>query len=203
MKLSEYKNEIEKRLNLPISYGKLASILGISRQYISKIKDDELDLKKLNKLNTHFNILSTEAEDFLKVPVKGEVYASMGHGVTVYNEAQTGVYEISRKLAYDIGVAHGHVDMIFASGNSMTPTIEGGDSLLIDITKKDIYDGRIYCVRIEGQLYAKRLQKIPPNKVIVISDNTQYKSFEIDFSKNIDFDFEVIGEVRWWGRIAK
>ena len=86
----------------------------------------------------------------------------------------------------------------------MYPTIEGGDSLLIDTSKKEVYDGRIYCVRIDGQLYAKRLQKIPPNTIKVISDNEKkYDAFYIDFSKSIDFDFEVIGEIRWWGRVAR
>ena len=128
----------------------------------------------------------------------------MGHGITVYDETQTGVYEISQKLANDIGIVSGKTQMIFASGDSMYPTIEGGDSLLIDTSKKEVYDGRIYCVRIDGQLYAKRLQKIPPNTIKVISDNEKkYDAFYIDFSKSIDFDFEVIGEIRWWGRVAR
>lgn len=59
-------------------------------------------------------------------------------------------------------------------------------------------------VRIDGQLYAKRLQKIPPNTVKVISDNEKkYDPFYVDFSKNINFDFDVIGEIRWWGRVAR
>ena len=113
-------------------------------------------------------------------------------------------YEISSKLAKDIGIVSGKTQMIFASGDSMYPTIEGGDSLLIDTSKKEVYDGRIYCVRIDGQLYAKRLQKIPPNTVKVISDNEKkYDPFYVDFSKDISFDFDVIGEIRWWGRVAR
>ena len=136
--------------------------------------------------------------------MRGDVYASMGSGITVYNEEQTGVYKISRELARDIGVSLSNTQMIFASGDSMTPTIEGGDSLLIDLSKREVYDGRIYCVRIEGQLYAKRLQKIPPYQIKVISDNKEkYDPFYVDFSKNIDYDFEVIGEIRWWGRVAR
>ena len=127
----------------------------------------------------------------------------MGYGITVFDESQTGTYQISRKLASDLGIMPERTEMIFASGDSMLPTIEGGDSLLVDLNRKEIYDGRIYCVRIDGQLYAKRLQKIPPTKIIVISDNQKYQSFEIDFSKQIDFDFEIIGEVRWWGRVAR
>ena len=205
MKLSEYKKKLEEKIKLVVSYGQLADVLGMSRQYISKIKNDELDEKKLNILNSYFNEMSTDNEaKFFKIPVFGNVTASMGYGITVYDENQTGVYEISSKLAKDIGIVSGKTQMIFASGDSMYPTIEGGDSLLIDTSKKEVYDGRIYCVRIDGQLYAKRLQKIPPNTVKVISDNEKkYDPFYVDFSKNINFDFDVIGEIRWWGRVAR
>lgn len=205
MKLSEYKKKLEEKIKLVVSYGQLADVLGMSRQYISKIKDDELDEKKLNILNSYFNEMSTDNEaKFFKIPVFGNVTASMGYGISVYDENQTGVYEISSKLAKDIGIVSGKTQMIFASGDSMYPTIEGGDSLLIDTSKKEVYDGRIYCVRIDGQLYAKRLQKIPPNTVKVISDNERkYDPFYVDFSKNINFDFDVIGEIRWWGRVAR
>lgn len=205
MKLSEYKKKLEEKIKLVVSYGQLAEVLGMTRQYISKIKDDELDEKKLNILNSYFNEMSTDNEiNFLKIPVFGNVTASMGYGISVYDENQTGVYEISSKLAKDIGIVSGKTQMIFASGDSMYPTIEGGDSLLIDTSKKEVYDGRIYCVRIDGQLYAKRLQKIPPNTVKVISDNEKkYDPFYVDFSKDISFDFDVIGEIRWWGRVAR
>ena len=204
MKLSEYKKKLEEKIKLPVSYGQIAEILGMTRQYISKIKDEELDDKKLNILNNYFNEMSTNIElNFIKIPVYGNVTASMGYGITVYDENQTGVYEISQKLAKDIGIIPGKTEMIFASGDSMYPTIEGGDSLLVDHSRKDIYDGKIYCVRIEGQLYAKRLQKIPPNTIVVVSDNTKYRSFEIDLNGNPDYDFEVIGEIRWWGRVAR
>ena len=85
----------------------------------------------------------------------------------------------------------------------MHPTIQGGDSLLIDRSKTEVHDGRIYCVRIDGQVYAKRLQKIPPATIVVISDNPKYKSFEINLSAELDYDFEIIGEIKWWGRIAR
>lgn len=204
MKLSEFIKEKNKNLEYKLTYTKVAEILNVSRQYLSTIRDKELSVKNLNILTEYFNKNVNKNFDFIKIPVYGNVTASMGYGITVYDENQTGVYEISQKLAKDIGIIPGKTEMIFASGDSMYPTIEGGDSLLIDTSKKEIHDGRIYCVRVEGQLYAKRLQKIPPNKIKVISDNgSKYDAFYVDFSKDINFDFEVIGEIRWWGRVAR
>lgn len=183
--------------------------LGITKQQISKIErgKSHLSQKHINYIKQKYhNSLQSNLtiDECTEIPVRGDVNASMGYGITVYNEQQTGTYSISNKLAKDIGINLKNSEMIFASGDSMEPTIIGGDSLLIDKSKTEVYDGRIYCVRIDGQLYAKRLQKLPPNKIKVVSDNKEkYDSFYVDFSKDIDFDFAVLGEVKWWGRVAK
>lgn len=198
------------REHFGLTLEKVGEILGISKQSVGSFeKNNKLPKKRKEILEKEYNCKfefakkSNSENRYVNIPVLGEVSASMGYGITIYNENQTGCYEISRKLLNDLGLLAEKTEMILASGDSMLPTIEGGDSLLVDLNRKEIYDGRIYCVRIDGQLYAKRLQKIPPSKVIVISDNTKYKSFEIDFSKEINFDFEVIGEIRWWGRVAR
>ncbi len=168
--------------------------------YSKKTQNYNFKDKELQIIENKLNIILPQ-NDCVSLPVRGDVNASCGFGVTIYDEGQTGTYAIGRKLAKDLGISVNKSEIIFAKGDSMSPTIEGGDGLLVDTNKKEIYDGAVYCVRIEGQLYAKRLQKIPPKKLLVVSDNQKYKSFEVDFSKKFDFDFEIIGEVRWSGRV--
>ena len=211
--IKEIQTTLQNLTNTPkISFSDIAKALGTGRAIISlRAKNNseltEIEIKRLEHyFNVSLNKLNIENPelDFSAIPVRGEVYASMGSGITIYDETQTGTYKISRELARDIGVNLSNTEMIFAKGDSMEPTIIGGDSLLIDLSKKEVYDGSIYCVRIEGQLYAKRLQKIPPNTVKIISDNKEkYDPIYIDFSKGIDFDFAVIGEIRWWGRVSR
>ena len=205
VKYSAFVDDLQKLINYIPSVTELAKIIGITQNALSSRKSSNgyFSEKEQNLILTFYKKNKSLDEDCLSIPVRGDVTASMGYGVTIYDEKQTGTYQISSKLANDLGIIPQKTEMIFASGDSMLPTIEGGDSLLVDLNRKEIYDWRIYCVRIEGQLYAKRLQKIPPTKIIVISDNQKYQSFEIDFSKQIDFDFEIIGEVRWWGRVAR
>lgn len=208
MKLNEAMAELMSKKRKKISYADIASALSVTRQYANQIRDKELTNEQTSRLETFFNCSLNPNnneidQNCINIPILGGVTASMGYGVTVYNEEQTAAYPFSRQLSIDLGINPNECEIIFAKGDSMMPTIEGGDSLLVDHTRKDIYDGKIYCVRIEGQLYAKRLQKIPPRKVIVVSDNPKYRSFEIDLSANNDFDFSVVGEVRWWGRVAK
>lgn len=211
MKLQESIAELTSLLRRKISYSDIAAALGVTRQYANQIKDRELSCEQIEKICKYFNInltndkilSSSEYINCVPIHILGEVTASMGYGVTVYDEKPTAIYPISKKLATDLGINTKEAEIIFAKGDSMMPTIEGGDSILVDHTRKDIYDGKIYCVRIDGQLYAKRLQKIPPGIVVVVSDNPKYRSFEIDLTKELDYDFEVIGEVRWWGRVAR
>ncbi|MDO5305616.1 MAG: S24 family peptidase [bacterium] len=205
VKYSAFVDDLQKLINYIPSVTELAKIIGITQNALSSRKSSNgyFSEKEQNLILTFYKKNKSLDDDCLSIPVRGDVTASMGYGITVFDESQTGTYQISRKLASDLGIMPERTEMIFASGDSMLPTIEGGDSLLVDLNRKEVYDGRIYCVRIEGQLYAKRLQKIPPTKIIVISDNQKYQSFEIDFSKQIDFDFEIIGEVRWWGRVAR
>ncbi len=212
MNLQEAIAELTAKFKKKISYADIAAALDVTRQYANQIKDRELSSEQIKKLDKYFNTdltivnlgdVPVDPNDCVNIPVLGGVSASMGYGVTVYNEVQTAVYPISRKLAVDLGLNIHDSEIIFAQGDSMMPTIDGGDSLLVDHGRKEIYDGKIYCVRIDGQLYAKRLQKIPPDRVLVVSDNPKYRSFEIDLSENRDYDFEVIGEIRWWGRVAR
>lgn len=214
MDITGVQDVLQNLTKAKISQSEIAKALGKDRSNINaKAKrGTELKLSEIRKLENYFNVdLTTSSqqdnnneENFIDIPVRGDVCASMSSGVTVFNEEQTGVYKISRTLARDIGISANSTEMIIAKGDSMAPTIEDGDSLLIDLSKREIYDGKIYCVRIDGQLYAKRLQKIPPCKIKVISDNKEkYDPFYIDFSKNLDFDFAVIGEIRWWGRVAR
>lgn len=214
MDIAGVQDTLQNLTKAKISQSEIAKALGKDRSNINaKAKrGTELKLSEIKKLEDYFNVdlitntqqNNNKDESFVDVPIRGEVYASMGSGITVYNETKTGSYKISRDLARDIGVNLSNTEMIFAKGDSMEPTIIGGDSLLVDLSKKEIYDGSIYCVRIEGQLYAKRLQKIPPNAVKIISDNKEkYDPIYIDFSKDFEFDFAVIGEIRWWGRVAR
>ena len=190
-----------------VTFEQFGEALGVTRQYITQIKDKILSDKQIAQLEKSLQINLTNVNknnDSVYLTVKGNVTASMGYGVSVLDENQTGTYLFSKKLLNDIGADANSSDVIFSYGDSMYPTIEGGDCLVVDKSKTEIYDGKIYCVRIEGQLYAKRLQKIPPKTIKVISDNKdKYDPIYIDFSKTIDYDFAVIGEVKWWSRVAK
>lgn len=214
MQYSIVLQRLQNLTNRKISQAELCKVLNIKSSAMGnrQTRNSDFSTEEIQRINVHYNVdlfnnitqYVSIADDCTEIPVRGNVSASMGYGLTVYDETQTGTYAINKRLAKDLGINLNKSEIIFAKGDSMEPTIIGGDSLLIDLTRKEVHDGSIYCVRIDGELYAKRLQKLPPDKIKVISDNKdKYDPFYIDLSKNIDFDFEIIGEIRWWGRVAR
>ncbi len=210
MNITEVLSRLQILTNTKFTQTELGKALGKTRSDInSKIKrGSELKISEIQQIenyilahyNLNIDIINTKQtqkdNDFITIPVKGE-FSSIATGVIVDNNSAS--YKISKELAADIGVNQQHAQMVLAQGDSMRPTIEDGDSLLVDTSKKQIYDGKIYCIEINKQLQTKRLQIIPPGKIKVISDNKEYDSFYIEK----DFDCNIIGEVRWWGRLAR
>ena len=220
-KLKDIIDEISAEKREKVTREKIGEVFGVSRQRITAMLEKPLPPHRLKQLEDAFCMSISETveqfgtEDFIKspeelkndgfkyLPIRGDISASCGNGVYIYDESQTAVYPISEFLLKSLGASVTDTDIIFASGDSMLPEIKDGDALMVDKSKRDIIDGQIYIIRSDGQLLCKRLQKIPPQKIKIVSDNPKYDPYYIDFSNVIDFDFDVIGRVLWYSRIAR
>lgn len=88
--------------------------------------------------------------------------------------------------------------VVFAKGDSMEPTINSGDSLLINLASTRPIDGEIFVVRLGDDLYAKRIQKRWDGAIELLSDNKEYKEQVIPASE-LD-RLAIIGQVVWIGK---
>jgi phage repressor protein C with HTH and peptisase S24 domain len=84
-----------------------------------------------------------------------------------------------------------------ATGESMTPTIRDGNTLLIDTTDRAFRNFGIYVLEISGQRLVKRVQRRHDGSLVLISDNTAYQPDIVD--KSEAQDVVVIGRVVWSG----
>ena len=89
------------------------------------------------------------------------------------------------------------LEMITASGDSMEPTIGADDILLVDRSVSKILYDSIYVALVNGELYVKRFQKTPSRTLLMISDNTKYRVFEL----KPEDDVQILGRVvyHWTG----
>ena len=69
--------------------------------------------------------------------------------------------------------------LINARGDSMSPTWENGDILIVDIFHKTLDRDGFYVFTYDGTSYAKRVQRIG-RTILVISDNDKYEPFRIE-----------------------
>ncbi|WP_216936205.1 MULTISPECIES: helix-turn-helix transcriptional regulator [unclassified Acinetobacter] len=91
-----------------------------------------------------------------------------------------------------------------ATGDSMSPTIQDGDTIHIDIGRKEIKDGRIFVICIGGLHYAKRLYNLPFGGVRIVSDNSvEFPEIVLSAEEKLSQDFQVIGWIWQITRIEK
>ncbi len=82
------------------------------------------------------------------------------------------------------------------SGDSMEGDIHDGDLVIVNTTMNDLSNDGTYAVCIDDKFYIKILQRIPGNKILVVSKNDKYKPFEVDLASE---HFKIIGKAIWSG----
>ena len=91
-----------------------------------------------------------------------------------------------------------NLDVIYANGHSMEPTINDGDVLLVDESKVEPKDGQIFAMQSESKgTIVKRLVKSDFDGWIIRSDNPAYRDETLrDGEIN---EVRIIGRVVWRG----
>lgn len=91
--------------------------------------------------------------------------------------------------------SHAALRFIHAYGDSMSPTFEDGDILLVDTGVKDpkIIDG-VYVMAANDRVYIKRVRQRMDGVVEISSDNATVKTVDV---LNGDHAIDILGRVVW------
>lgn len=204
----------EERERLGIAQKQLVEKMKVSKQTVIRwessgvIPSDKLDVMESMGLDifyiitgkknvTHDIEAQNNAKEYFNIPVLN-IHASAGHGAEILTE------ESSKSLVFKKEWINAHrlqskdLVMIHAKGDSMEPSITCGDELLIDKSPMDSFVDGIYIIRIEKDLFVKRLRKRLTGAIDIISDNPAYPNETID-DTNSEL-LHVIGKVVWIGR---
>lgn len=183
MKLNELISIISNAANVHINQSMLADSLGITRQTVSnRIKNDsEVTVSELLRVEEFFKInlfnSATVDNEIAYLDYYNDVFASCGQGSIVFSTEKT-------KLPVAISLIEGYsksktYSVINASGNSMTPTIDNGDKLIVEHWSGDqIQDNKIYVFCYNNEFFVKRLSK-NLDEIIIKSDNSEYRTRSI------------------------
>ncbi|PZU20085.1 MAG: peptidase S24 [Shinella sp.] len=141
-------------------------------------------------------------DDEVEIPFFKDFSFACGDGS--FNEAianERRKLRMSKATLRNLAITESNAVAATASGDSMTPTINDGDTIHIDLGRKEVKDGRIYVICIGGLHYCKRLYNLPFGGIRLLSDNSEeYKEIELTSEERISQQFEIIG---WVWQIAK
>ena len=65
--------------------------------------------------------------------------------------------------------------IITASGDSMSPTFNDGDFVIVDTSKREVLSDGVYAVQSGGGIFIKRIQRELDGGVTLLSDNPKYR----------------------------
>lgn len=138
-------------------------------------------------------------EGFVAVPFL-EVRASAGRGrVSLPAEVvATSHFLFSEAWLRSLGVSAHSAELLQAQGDSMHPTIQDGDLMLVDRSHGEVVHGKIYALVVKDLVVVKRVNVLAIGGLILISDNERYPSETIRRDEMDSLNFQ--GRVAWYGR---
>ncbi len=139
----------------------------------------------------------TEVTSGIRLIPKLAVGASAGAGAMHDVEALAGKIGFDEKWLRRMGLDPAKLSLIRVEGESMSPTLNNGDDIMVDnrAAAQAARDG-IHVIRLDDMLMVKRLAQGPLGRLSVLSDNPNYPDWpDVDGAT-----VTVIGRVVWAGR---
>lgn len=139
----------------------------------------------------------TEVTSGIRLIPKLAVGASAGAGAMHDGEALAGKIGFDEKWLRRMGLDPAKLSLIRVEGESMSPTLNNGDDIMVDnrAAAQAARDG-IHVIRLDDMLMVKRLAQGPLGRLSVLSDNPNYPDWpDVDGAT-----VTVIGRVVWAGR---
>ncbi len=128
-----------------------------------------------------------------------EIEAGAGLGRTVQSEQIVDFVSFKEEWVQNfLRVPRKDLALLSVKGDSMNPTLNDGDMILVDLRSDRIDDSAIYVLEFDDALLVKRIQRKLDGSVVIKSDNQLYEPEVLQ--KDRAETLRVIGRVVWSGR---
>jgi phage repressor protein C with HTH and peptisase S24 domain len=136
---------------------------------------------------------------YVLLPLYG-VQGGAGEGTMVDTEEVEDLLAFKREwITRELRSSPDDLSLIYVRGESMVPTLNPGDVILVERNHRATVSDGIYVIRMGEALLVKRLQFLPDGELMVTSDNSAYQTFRVSLKEQGE-DFSIIGRVVWAGR---
>lgn len=197
MKQSTY-SELERGLSKSTSrIVEIANLFKVNAEWLANGTGEMLVANKLNDyIVIDGNGSDVNSDDYVMID-QYDVAGSCGSGALIGDVAVKGGLAFKRDWINAMGVKSDNLAIAYAQGDSMSPTIEDGQVLLVDTASTQPQSTKIYMICIDEQLYIKRLINLY-DKWVMRSDNPDKSSYpDIDISADTMSTVDIQGRVVW------
>lgn len=137
----------------------------------------------------------TTSDDYVYIPAY-DIEVSAGHGSVCFTDAEPHKHLAFRQRWITArGLQADALAALFTRGDSMTPTIPEGAAVIIDQTRNQALDGKVYVIRIDDRHYVKRVQWLIGGGLRLISDNKLYDPLDITKDDMAANNIQICGQV--------
>ena len=182
-----------ERGDIALSYDGLvnaARTLGVSIDYLAGLTDDPTPAAERDPKALPFPGPDDEYESVRRYNAE-DLRLAAGVRAFIDREPQASEIRFRKDWLQTHALAAKNLMLLNVIGDSMFPTIEDGDSVLIDESRRTPRSGRVYGLRtLDGPL-VKRLRK-RQGRWWADSDNGEYKP------RLMREDDQTLGQVVWW-----
>lgn len=190
MELNDFPLKLQYfRAKNNLTQGELAELAGISGKQIS---DYEVG-RSSPRQNTFFKILKAlniTPSEFLAYHPTLSNWDNHDDVVVFNDENLEATLHLPPSILTRIGININNALVFIHQSDSMSPTINPSDLVLIDTSKTEIKDGKIYLLELHGEKILFRVFKNIDGTITLTRDNALYPPMQ---TANID-DLNVIGE---------
>lgn len=180
MLIDEKINDLQNLIKRKITYEELAPVLGLNsgnavRNWVYRKRHlKEFEIQKIDDFYLS-ETKQNKTEDCLTIE-HISINPSCGSGTYIAYEPEIKPIQIGINLIKNFfKVANPkNLKTFTASGDSMNPTIEHGDLVLVDVGDTNFVNGGIFLITIENEWFIKRLRKRITGELDIISDNSKY-----------------------------
>ena len=133
--------------------------------------------------------------DFILVP-RFTARVSAGDGFRYGDDEVVGEIAFEANWMRDhFGRAGDGFALVDVAGHSMEPTYYDGQTIVVDRQQRDIDGGGVFVLRLQDELFVKRVQRLLAGGLQVISDNPAFRAELVPAGSELQLD--VVGRVVW------
>ncbi|SHO57505.1 XRE family transcriptional regulator [Vibrio quintilis] len=140
------------------------------------------------------------SDDEVAISFLSEINLSAGNGLMCDQEQDNGFrLRFAKSTLRRYNVAPENAVCVSVKGDSMEPVLPDGSTVGIDCGNRRLVDGKIYAINHNGDLFIKRLYKLPGGGLRIYSFNEiEYPPREYEEQQVIDQKITIIGRVFWY-----